>query len=74
MKIKTNIKSGGLSNNHNQTMARAAGLKIRTSIKAGGFTSNHNQTCARDMKAWAGPFSLSLGERAGVRASHLSAG
>jgi hypothetical protein len=47
MKIKTNIKSGGLSSNHNQAMIRARGLKIRTSVKSGGFSSNHNQTCAR---------------------------
>jgi len=43
MKIKTNIKSGGFTTNHNQGMIRARGLKIRTSVKSGGFTSNHNQ-------------------------------
>src|SRR5690349_20539043 len=52
-----------------------------------GWPQNHDQrqkwglerkpqrdlrTCS--LKARAGPFSLSLGERAGVRASHLSAG
>ena len=39
IKIKTNIKAGGLkSTNHNQ------GLRVRTSVKAGGLkTNNHNQ-------------------------------
>ena len=33
MKIKSNVKAGGLSTNHNQTVAR--GLKVKTAIKAG---------------------------------------
>jgi hypothetical protein len=33
MKIKSNVKTGSLHPNHNQTMAR--GLKVRTAIKAG---------------------------------------
>ena len=33
MKIKTNVKAGGRSLQHNQTMAR--GLKVKTGIKAG---------------------------------------
>jgi hypothetical protein len=35
MKIKTNIKAGGLIPNHNQTIARS--LKVRSGVKAGTF-------------------------------------
>jgi hypothetical protein len=33
MKIKSNVKAGALSPNHNQTVAR--GLKVKTNVKAG---------------------------------------
>ena len=33
MKIKSNIKAGGVTSNHNQTVAR--GLKVKTNVKAG---------------------------------------
>lgn len=36
MKIKTNVKAGGLTSQHNQTVAR--GLKVKTGIKVGQGT------------------------------------
>jgi hypothetical protein len=33
MKVKTNVKAGGLSSNHNQTVS--SGLKVKTNVKAG---------------------------------------
>lgn len=33
MKVKTNVKAGGKSWNHNQTVAK--GLRVKTNIKAG---------------------------------------
>jgi len=48
MKIKTNVKAGGLTLNHNQTAVR--GLRVKSNVKAGGLTQNHNQTVARETK------------------------
>jgi hypothetical protein len=55
MKVKTNIKAGGWTTNHNQTAPR--GLKVKTNVKAGfnplpdpPHHSNHNQTVARGLK------------------------
>ena len=61
MKIKSNIKAGALTQNHNQTVTR--GLKVKTNVKAGGIrvpgssvkagamgSLNHNQTAARSLK------------------------
>ena len=33
MKVKTNVKAGGVFDNHNQTLTR--GLKVKTNVKAG---------------------------------------
>jgi len=48
MKIKTNVKAGGMPLNHNQTAAR--GLKVKTNVKSGALTQNHNQTATRGLK------------------------
>ena len=42
MKIKTNVKAGGIEMQHNQTAARS--LKVKSGVKAGGISLNHNQT------------------------------
>lgn len=46
MKIKTNLKAGGVYTNHNQTPAGRTntGLKVKTQVKAGGLFGNHSQT------------------------------
>jgi hypothetical protein len=57
VKVKTNVKAGGLSANHNQKAARS--LKVKSGAKAGSPTlplpppapqANHNQTAARSLK------------------------
>ena len=44
MRIKTNLKAGGLVDNHNQTVT--SGLKVKSNAKAGALGPNHNQTVA----------------------------
>jgi hypothetical protein len=44
MRIKTNLKAGKLSANHNQTVKR---LRVKSNVKAGRLSANHNQTVAR---------------------------
>ena len=52
MKVRTTIKAGGISLNHNETLARdaaqAPGLTVKTGVKAGGISLNHNETLVRD--------------------------
>ena len=46
MKIKTNVKAGALSHNHNQTLKATSGLKVKTQVRAGGL-GQHNETVVR---------------------------
>jgi hypothetical protein len=46
MRVKTTVKAGSLTYNHNETAVRAGGLKVQTGVKAGGLNLNHNQTQA----------------------------
>jgi len=53
VKIKTNVKAGGTTLQHNQTVTH--GLKVKTTVKAGadggGYESDqHNQTMTRALK------------------------
>ena len=52
MKVKTNLKAGGMQANHNEVLVRdagkAKGLKVKTSVKAGGTQANHNEALVRD--------------------------
>jgi hypothetical protein len=41
MKIKTNVKGGALSNNHN---VNATALSVKTRVRAGALAPNHNES------------------------------
>ena len=45
VKIKTQVKAGGISTNHNESLVRkSASVKIKTQVKAGGMGVNHNES------------------------------
>ena len=44
MRVKSNVKAGGVKLNHNQTVK---GLRVRSNVKAGGISFNHNQAVTR---------------------------
>lgn len=46
MRVKSNIKAGSLTSNHNQTVK---GIRVKSSVKADGIKHNNNQT-ARGLK------------------------
>ena len=52
MNIKTNVKSGYVGHQHNQTVAR--GLKVKSRVKEGEMTIQHNQTVATGLKVKTG--------------------
>jgi hypothetical protein len=41
MRIKSTVKAGKLTANHNQSVKR---LSVRSGVKAGRLAANHNQT------------------------------
>ena len=49
MQVKTNVKAGGISMQHNEAQVRAAarGLKVQTNVKAGGVNLQHNEAQVR---------------------------
>jgi hypothetical protein len=54
MKLRTNVKAGALSPNHNEVQAgetkQISGLRVKTRIKAGALSPNHNETQVSDRK------------------------
>jgi NADH/NAD ratio-sensing transcriptional regulator Rex len=52
MRIKTNVKAGGISMQHNQRITRS--LKVKSGVKAGAVASNHSQTVTRNLKVKSG--------------------
>jgi hypothetical protein len=53
LKVKTRVKAGALSMNHNETLVRdmgkGKGLKVKTRVRAGGIRlQNHNETLVVD--------------------------
>jgi hypothetical protein len=51
MQVKTRVKAGGVTLQHNETLVRATGqvqgLTVKTRVKAGGYAVNHNETLVR---------------------------
>jgi hypothetical protein len=54
LKVKTRIKAGSLTSNHNETLVQAprpvAGLRVKTHVKAGACM-NHNETLVKGIPA-----------------------
>ncbi|MBV9122770.1 MAG: hypothetical protein JO112_05405 [Planctomycetes bacterium] len=49
MQVKTSVKAGGISSNHNEAQVRAASLTVKTGVKAGdsSLSANHNEAQVR---------------------------
>ncbi len=67
MKLKTTIKAGGATLNHNETLRK--GVKVKTQVKAGGISLNHNETLAqtKDVKAKSDGGAITFAEIIGHR-------
>ena len=51
MRIKTNVKAGGIQLQHNQTIRS---VKVKSGVKAGKITTNHSQQISRSLKVRSG--------------------
>lgn len=51
MTIKTSIKAGFVTTNHNETQLRDRSLRVKTNVKAGQILLNHNETQAQQRSA-----------------------
>jgi hypothetical protein len=53
VRVKTGVKAGMLSANHNETLVRELpklrGMRVKTGVKAGMLSANHNETLVRDV-------------------------
>ena len=67
MKIRTQLKAGGWTSNHNETLA------VRTALKAGGVSLNHNEALAVRSTLKAGRIAYNHNETLQTR-SALNAG
>jgi hypothetical protein len=47
IRIRTNVKAGGIASNHNQIVTSS--LKVKSGVKASGML-NHNQTVTRRLR------------------------
>jgi lipoate-protein ligase B len=47
MQIKSSVKAGGMSLNHNEKLVRSVGVRVRTAVHAGGVSVNHNEKLVR---------------------------
>ena len=47
LRVKTYVKAGALTQNHNEMLVRPTGLKVKSHVKAGGMPLNHAQTLVR---------------------------
>ncbi len=52
MRIKSNVKAGGISMQHNQQIIRS--LNVKSGVKAGRIVLNHNQQITRSLKIKSG--------------------
>jgi hypothetical protein len=40
--VRSNVKAGGFTENHNRSLLKKGGLVVKSAVRAGGFSQNHN--------------------------------